>query len=197
MAAPGDGFEAGFAAAVFAAGGWAGFAAGVVFAARLTAGFAAGLALAFAGVEVAVGLTAGVALAGGAFDLAAAAAGFEAFAAFAFAGAVVFVAFATSSLPRSFCCLLLLRRLDVVRRPPLQRCRGFPEIQRVIYLLRLSAAVQVLPQRQDGKDLPSKSFPRCQLRQCRPVISVAKPRLVDFWLTIAAVNEKMRSLTIP
>jgi hypothetical protein len=62
--------------------------------------------LAFAGALPAFGLAAGAALAEGAFGLAAAAAGFEAAPVFAFAGGVVFVAFATSSLPQSFCCML-------------------------------------------------------------------------------------------
>jgi hypothetical protein len=117
LAGLGAGFDVGFAAAVFDAGLAAGFATGAVFAA---AGFAAGFALAFAGALATFGLAA--ALAG----FAAATAGFEAVPAFAFAGAVVFVAFATSSLPQSFVACSMLHRLDRVRRPPLQQCRVFP-----------------------------------------------------------------------
>jgi hypothetical protein len=105
------------------------------------AGFAAGRPAAAFAVDLAFGDAAAPAALGASLSAAALA--------FAFAGAVVLAAFAT--------CLSLSPSIwgarFLTKRPP--RRRGFPGnpaiVPAIVYVLRLSAAVQVLPQRQGGE----------------------------------------------
>jgi tetratricopeptide (TPR) repeat protein len=116
---------------------------------------ATGFVLAFDGA--ASGLTAAGLLADGAFDVPGPAS--EAEVGLAFALAVVLGVFATCpSLSRS--CRLLPRSPLNEETSSAADCGFSKEILQVTYVLRLSAAVQVLPQRQDRKDLPSKSLRR-------------------------------------
>jgi len=152
----GAGLDAGFAAGAAIAG----FAdAGLAAAAAFAAGFeavvlAAGFVLAFAGVVAAFALGAATVLADGAFGLSGPAAGFEAV--FAFAGAVVFAAFATNSSLAFFRAASLLNDRNVLRCSDGTDLRE--EIRRAIYVLRLSAAVQVLPLRQDEERFAAENL---------------------------------------
>ncbi|SIT55151.1 conserved membrane hypothetical protein [Mesorhizobium prunaredense] len=153
---PGPGFDAdeaavgaAFAAGLAAAGFAPAFADALIFADELV--FADSLV--FADTAAAFGL----ALAVGAFGLwlvggLSGLAGFAAVLALAVAGAVVLGVFATRpSLDRS-CCLRPPRRLRMTETSSV--AAGTQEIQPVIYVLRLSAAVQVCPCGKLGRNRP-------------------------------------------
>ncbi|WP_246505929.1 hypothetical protein [Mesorhizobium silamurunense] len=186
LACVGAGFAAAglsvFAVAALAAG------LGLVF---FGAAAAFGLEVAFAGEDVLAGEAVLECEALGAPALPVAAL------AFAFAGGVVFAAFATKSLPGVPGSAASRRaRFRYRKRPPLSPIADSQEIRHDAYVLPLSAAVQVLPQRQRRKDLPPKS-----LRRPLPEARADKdqdrkqgaPR-PDFGRR--PINKKMRSLTM-
>ncbi|TIT79650.1 MAG: hypothetical protein E5W57_06110 [Mesorhizobium sp.] len=118
----------------------------------------------------------------------------------AFAGGVVFAAFATKSLPGVFCLGLAASHAGACSRcrkpPPPRQIADSQEIRHDVYVLPLSATVQVLPQRQRRKDLPPKSLRR-PLSEARAGEDRDRehgaPRS-DFGKR--PINKKMRSLTM-
>ncbi|WP_292333705.1 hypothetical protein [Mesorhizobium sp.] len=114
----------------------------------------------------------------------------------AFAGGVVFAAFATKSLPGVL--VLLLRRISFRfrKRSSAAADCGFQEIRPGVYVLPLSAAVQVLPQRQRRKDLPPKSCPSTPPAGVSPRGLGIAGRSFLFHFGRGSINKKMRLLTL-